>query len=270
MMEFVELLLKDYERGRDIDLSAPVCRPDNASVEEWIDTLRILVFPGYFRRDTGCTALDSYISMGLARACFLLESQIGLYEADEKTRDICREFLRQIPGIRHLMQLDLQAFQAGDPAAESLEEIIVSYPGFYAILVYRLANALYRLGVKTLPRMMTELAHSKTGIDIHPGASIGPSFFIDHGTGVVIGQTTEIAENVKLYQGVTLGALSTRGGRSLTGVKRHPTIERNVTIYAGASILGGETVIGEGATIGGNAFITASVPAFARIRGLGL
>ncbi len=270
MQELISLLMEDYGKGRDIDLTAAACRPEDSSVEALVDTLRCLIFPGYFRQDVGCAGLESYLAMALGRARFLLESQISLWEPEEKTRDICRDFLRQIPRIRALMQLDLEAFAAGDPAAESLEEIVISYPGFYAILVYRLANALYQLRVRTLPRRMTELAHSRTGIDIHPGAQIAASFFIDHGTGVVIGQTTQIGAHVKLYQGVTLGALSTRGGQSLKNKKRHPTIENNVTIYAGASILGGETVIGEGATIGGNAFITASVPPFARIRGLGL
>jgi serine O-acetyltransferase len=147
----------------------------------------------------------------------------------------------------------------GDPAATTEEEIIAAYPGYYAITVHRIANSLHRLGTPVLPRMLSEIAHSHTGIDIHPGASIGPAFFIDHGTGVVIGETTVIGQNVKIYQGVTLGALSTRGGQNLRGVRRHPTIEDNVTIYAGASVLGGETVIGQGSVIGSNAFITKSV-----------
>jgi serine O-acetyltransferase len=170
-----------------------------------------------------------------------------------------KAFLTGIPTIRAVLQQDLQAFLSGDPAAEGEEEIIVSYPGFYAIWVQRLAHRLYALQVPLLPRMMTELAHSRTGIDIHPGAVLGDGFFIDHGTGVVIGQTSVIGKSVKIYQGVTLGAISTRGGQRLKGKKRHPTIEDAVTIYAGASILGGDTVIGTGAVIGANAFVTSSV-----------
>ena len=179
----------------------------------------------------------------------------------------CRSYLRQLPAIRQALQWDLQAFLAGDPAATGSEEVVVSYPGFFAILVQRLAHGLYEMGVPILPRMMTELAHSRTGIDIHPGAVLGPSLFIDHGTGVVIGETTVIGTGVKLYQGVTLGALSTRNAPSLRGKKRHPTLEDGVTVYAGASILGGETVIGAGAVIGANAFVTASVEPGATVIG---
>jgi serine O-acetyltransferase len=168
-------------------------------------------------------------------------------------------FLRTIPAVRSVVQTDLQASYEGDPAATSSDEIIFSYPGLFAITVYRLAHELHLLGVPMIPRMMTEYAHSVTGIDIHPGATIGKFFFIDHGTGIVIGETTVIGERVKLYQGVTLGALTTRGGQSLRGVRRHPTIEDNVTIYAGASILGGETVIGRDCVIGSNVFITHSI-----------
>ena len=157
------------------------------------------------------------------------------------------------------MQTDLQAAYDGDPAATGMAEIIFSYPGMFAITVYRLAHELHILNVPMLPRIMTEYAHNLTGIDIHPGATVGNYFFIDHGTGIVIGETTVIGENVKIYQGVTLGALSTRGGQSLRGKRRHPTIEDDVTIYAGASILGGDTVIGKGAVIGSNVFITESV-----------
>lgn len=155
----------------------------------------------------------------------------------------------------------MQAAYDGDPAASSTDEIIFSYPGIFAITVYRIAHELYLLEVPMIPRIMTEYAHSITGIDIHPGAQTGKYFFIDHGTGIVIGETTVIGDYVKIYQGVTLGALSTRKGQQLKGVKRHPTIGNNVTIYSGTSILGGETIIGDGATIGGNAFIVSSVDA---------
>ena len=160
---------------------------------------------------------------------------------------------------------ELQAGFDGDPAAKSKEEIIFSYPGFYAIYVYRLAHVLYLENVPFIPRIMSEYAHGYTGIDINPGATIGEYFFIDHGTGVVIGETTEIGRNVKLYQGVTLGALSTRQGQLLANVKRHPTIRDNVTIYSNSSVLGGETVIGENTIIGGNTFITASIPANTKV-----
>lgn len=265
MEEIITGLLADYRKGRQIDESANLCRPHPEDVRQLILRLRTLLFPGFFREDTFCADLDAYISMLAADITFRLESLL-LPQFGETAREICRGFLLLIPQIREQLQFDLDAFCLGDPAAESAEEIIVSYPGFYAIMVYRLANALYLLGVRVLPRMMTEQAHSATGIDIHPGATIGQSFFIDHGTGVVIGETTVIGSNVKIYQGVTLGALSTRGGNALRGIKRHPTIEDGVTIYANASILGGNTVIGKGSIIGGNAFLTASVPPFSKCR----
>ena len=182
-----------------------------------------------------------------------------------RAQDIAMAFLERIPAIRAFIETDLQAEFDGDPAAYNKDEIIFSYPGFYAIMVYRIAHELVLMKVPMLPRIMTEYAHSLTGIDINPGATIGKYFFIDHGTGIVIGETTLIGDNVKVYQGVTLGALSTRKGQLLKGVKRHPTIEDNVTIYSGASILGGDTVIGRGAVIGANAFITSSVAAGAKV-----
>ena len=159
----------------------------------------------------------------------------------------------------------MQAAYDGDPAAFNTDEVIFSYPGVFAITVNRIAHELHILGVPLIPRIMTEHAHSLTGIDIHPGATIGSYFFIDHGTGVVVGETTQIGTGAKIYQGVTLGALSTRGGQNLRSTKRHPTLEDNVTVYSGASILGGDTVIGEGAIIGSNAFITSSVPGGTRV-----
>lgn len=180
-------------------------------------------------------------------------------------RKKCLAFLKKIPEIRRALQEDLQAAYDGDPAAESLEEIRLCYPGFYAVMIHRLAHELYELEVPLLPRMLAELAHSRTGIDIHPGAKIGSGFFIDHGTGVVIGQTAVVGCNVKLYQGVTLGGLSTRGGQCLRQSKRHPTLGDGVTVYANATILGGETVIGDGSTVGANAFITGSIPPGSKI-----
>jgi serine O-acetyltransferase len=171
---------------------------------------------------------------------------------------IVDDFFDEIAKIRGAFALDMKAAFRGDPAAKSFEEVILSYPGFQAITVHRLAHFFWTRQVPLIPRMMSELVHGRTGIDIHPGATIGESFFIDHGTGVVIGETTVIGKNVKLYQGVTLGALSVT--KEEADKKRHPTIEDDVTIYAGATILGGETVIGRGCTIGGNVWITASVP----------
>lgn len=244
------LLLEDYRRERIIDQPGDCCHPEPEGVQMLLEKLRSLLFPGYFGQ-MDCASRESYLSMLAAEIFWRLEALTD--------RDRAKAFLSGIPSVRAAMERDLQAFLDGDPAASAPEEIIVSYPGFYAIWVQRLARRLYALGVPLLPRMMTELAHSATGIDIHPGAVLGDAFFIDHGTGVVIGQTTVIGRSVKIYQGVTLGAISTRGGQSLKGKKRHPTIEDAVTIYAGASILGGDTVIGKGAVIGANAFITASV-----------
>ena len=174
-------------------------------------------------------------------------------------------FFDELPSIQRVLLTDVQALYDGDPAAGSKEEVIFSYPGLYAIYVYRIAHVLYQQDVPIIPRIMTELAHSGTGIDIGAGAQIGEYFFIDHGTGVVIGETTVIGDHVKLYQGVTLGALSTRGGQRLAGVRRHPTIEDDVTIYSNASVLGGETVIGRGSVIAGSAFVTSSIPPHSRV-----
>lgn len=250
MEKLLSLLLDDYRHDRAIDSAGDLCRPDPAAVQLLVEKLGMLLFPGYFGQ-MGCASRESYIAMLVADIFWRLEAI--------SDGALAEKFLAGIPDIRTAMERDLQAFLDGDPAANCPEEIIVSYPGFYAIWVQRLAHRLYELGVPLLPRMMTELAHSRTGIDIHPGAVLGDAFFIDHGTGVVIGQTTVIGDHVKIYQGVTLGAISTRGGQSLKGKKRHPTIEDAVTIYAGASILGGDTVIGKGAVIGANAFVTAPV-----------
>ncbi|MBQ7243853.1 MAG: serine acetyltransferase [Bacilli bacterium] len=169
------------------------------------------------------------------------------------------EYLKDIQPIKALLDEDVEAAYNGDPAAKSREEIITAYPGFYAILVHRIAHLFYNHGIPLLPRMMSELAHSSTGIDIHPGAKIGHFFFIDHGTGIVIGETAEIGDNVRIYQGVTLGAKSLEHADELRDKKRHPTIKNNVIIYSGASILGGDTVIGNNVTIGSNVFITFSI-----------
>jgi len=180
-----------------------------------------------------------------------------------EAEQVTLELLKQLPELRRKIQLDVEAAFRGDPAAKSHEEVILAYPGLEAIAIHRFAHELWIRNIPLLPRMMSEYVHGKTGIDIHPGATIGDSFFIDHGTGVVIGETTIIGNNVKIYQGVTLGALSIR--KELSNKKRHPTIEDEVTIYAGATILGGDTVIGKGSVIGGNVWITESVPPYSRV-----
>ena len=186
---------------------------------------------------------------------------ISLDEAYEKAD----EFIAKLPDVLALLDLDIQAMLDGDPAAENKSITVLAYPGYLAIQTYRLAHELVLMGIPMIPRIMSEHAHSLTGIDINPGATIGKSFFIDHGTGIVIGETCVIGDNVKIYQGVTLGALSTRKGRQLVGVRRHPTIENNVTIYAGAVILGGDTVIGKYSTIGGGTFIFKSIPPYSKV-----
>ena len=265
----VDTILADYQNGRDIDKMDLKRHPDKEVVIDMIGKLLRIVFPGY-TREKGYRMYNTKhsLSMLMEDVMYNLNKQITLIlqtdmddnDAKVKAQQISLEFFRRIPGIRAMVQTDVEAAFAGDPAATSADEIIFCYPGLYAITVYRLAHVLYELQVPMLPRIMTEYAHGITGIDIHPGATIGNYFFIDHGTGIVIGETTVIGENVKIYQGVTLGGLSTRAGQGLRGKKRHPTIEDNVTIYANASILGGETVIGQGGVIGASAFITESVP----------
>ncbi len=190
-------------------------------------------------------------------------------ECRERAVKVTEAFLEELPSIRSVLQEDIQAAYEGDPAAMSKMEVVMAYPGLYAITVHRIAHALYKLKVPILPRVMSESAHSKTGIDIHPGATIGERFFIDHGTGVVIGETCIIGRNVKLYQGVTLGALSFQKdedtGMLVKGIKRHPNVEDNVVIYAGATILGGETTIGHDSEIGGNVWLMDSIPPYSRV-----
>jgi serine O-acetyltransferase len=247
---------------------------DKAVVVKIIEQLRSLIFAGFFsEKPLKRASLEYRVGELLEDLTGNLERQIDRalkHQGEEQPTDgdaagITRAFLERIPYIRRQLSTDVDAAFEGDPAAFNKEEIILSYPGVYAIMVNRLAHELYLLKAPLIPRMMSEHAHSLTGIDIHPGASIGRYFFIDHGTGIVIGETTLIGNFVKIYQGVTLGALSTRGGQLLRGVKRHPTIEDHVTIYSGASILGGSTVIGEGVVIGSNAFITKSVPEQTRV-----
>ncbi len=181
----------------------------------------------------------------------------------EDARTIASKFMKELPATYELLLTDIHAILTGDPAAKSEYEVIRTYPGFYAISFYRLASILHKLNVPLIPRMLTEFAHSKTGIDIHPGATIGSHFYIDHGTGVTIGETAHIGKNVKMYQGITLGALSV--SKDMASTKRHPTIEDNVVIYSGATILGGETIIGHDSIVGGNVWLTSSVPPYSKI-----
>jgi len=239
--------------------------------------MRSVIFPGYFGVDSSARMFpEYYVGSRLNSLYDRLKEQIEIAffyenpdgvqeEISEHAEEVCAGFFAQLPQVQEMLLKDVQAGFDGDPAAKGKEEIIVSYPGLFAIYVYRLAHILYVKKVPHIPRIMTEYAHGRTGIDINPGAVIGEYFFIDHGTGVVIGETTEIGNNVKLYQGVTLGALSTRQGQQLANVKRHPTIGDNVTIYSNSTVLGGETVIGENTIIGGNTFITASIPANTKV-----
>lgn len=232
--------------------------PSQAQAKEFTDLLVELLFPIYSGQDY--TLQQAELK--------LMHLQIQLQELIAPMKNVlpeppkwyCDTFFNQLPRIYNMLLKDAEAILKFDPAAYSLEEIIISYPGFYSIMIYRLAHQLYLMRIPILPRIISEYAHSKTGIDIHPGASIGDSFFIDHGTGVVIGETCIIGNNVKIYQGVTLGALSVE--KSLAYTKRHPTIEDNVIIYSGSTILGGNTIIGHDTIIGGNVWLTESVPSY--------
>lgn len=270
--QIARAMMEDYNLGRDIDKLDFHRRPQKSRIVELVHKLQQIVFPGLAREDARqMFSPHLLLSLLLEDVTHILFSQITValqsgdtprchspQEAEEQARSCTLAFFRQLPHIRALAQTDLDAAWEGDPAASSRDEILFSYPGLFAITVHRLAHALYLLEVPMIPRMMNEYAHSVTGIDIHPGATIGDHFFLDHGTGVVIGETTRIGSHVRIYQGVTLGALSTRGGQNLRGVQRHPTIEDGVTIYAGASILGGETVIGANTVVGSNVFLTRS------------
>lgn len=250
--------------------------PSQEMIVSVIEDLRIVTFPGFFgEQNLAYSSKEIYAGNTLAqiyaklfrqmRKAFVYEMdakgrEASFEEISQKAEDATLEFIHRIPEVQQMILKDVDAELAGDPAAKSKAEIILSYPGLYAIFVYRYANVLYQMNIPFIPRIMTEHAHSQTGIDINPGATIGEYFFIDHGTGIVIGETTKIGNNVKIYQGVTLGALSTRKGQELSGTKRHPTIEDNVIIYANTTILGGQTVIGENSVIAGNTFVTTSVP----------
>jgi serine O-acetyltransferase len=276
--EVTRYILDDYHSNRVIDRFNLFQQPNRGKVEDIVNKLFRIIYPGYFRdRSYKIYNLENSMAMLIEDVIYHLHQQIlialpyckeeGLTEEDYalQANQITMQFMRQIPKVRALLEEDIDAFYVGDPAAENKDEIIFSYPGLQAVTVHRLAHELYVLGVPIIPRIMSEYAHSHTGVDIHPGAALGHHFFIDHGTGIVIGETSVIGDNVKIYQGVTLGGLSTRGGQSLRGKRRHPTIEDNVTIYSGASILGGHTVIGHDAVIGGNSFITSSISPYSKV-----
>lgn len=249
--------------------------PSRTAIIDITKSLRELMFPSYFGKTNFRKEVQDY-HIGELLICILenlikqvtlalrhqdgRKKDLGEGHYREEAEQICYEFMSRMPEIREYLATDVIAAFDGDPAAKSKDEIVFCYPGVFAISIHRMAHELYKLSVPLIPRIMSEYAHNITGIDIHPGATIGKYFFIDHGTGVVIGETALIGEHVKIYQGVTLGALSTRGGQKLRGVRRHPCLEDEVTVYSGASILGGDTVVGKGVVIGSNVFITKSVP----------
>lgn len=271
----IDKILDSYEEVGGINKNDNYTFPNRENVVEVLHDLQCLIFPGFKKaEDIDSDNLRYMTGQRVNRIIAMLTKEIQkamIYEFSQQNENKMEQELRsalaekttlalieEIPNLRRMINLDMMAMFNGDPAAKSSEEVIVSYPGLEAITVYRLAHFLFINGVPVIPRIMTEYVHGKTGIDIHPGATIGESFFIDHGTGIVIGETTVIGKNVKIYQGVTLGALSVK--KELQDKKRHPTIEDNVTIYANATILGGKTVIGEGCTIGGNTWVMQSVP----------
>ncbi|WP_435006044.1 serine O-acetyltransferase EpsC [Tundrisphaera lichenicola] len=272
-----ERIVETYEECGGVHHLGHSPLPSYREIVEILKDLREILYPGYGRRDNlhmGNVAyhvgdlidsLHDRLTIQIARAlrhdCEAARDLETDFEGDAQLAAV--RLLESIPSLRSVLAEDARAAYAGDPAARGLDEILFCYPGVAAVTVFRIAHELYRLGVPLIPRMMTEYAHAKTGIDIHPGATIGPRFFIDHGTGVVIGETTRIGEGVKVYQGVTLGALSfprdETTGELVRGTKRHPTIEDGVVIYANATILGGKTVIGHDSVIGSSAWITRSV-----------
>ena len=243
--------------------------PDRQEVVKVIHELQALLFPMVYRREYPNMADETLLSQALYRlrdqlvAALRFRMEAG-DEAEAAAEEICAAFAERLPEVKRLLLLDVEALYEGDPAAVSREEVMISYPGFRAITIFRIAHELYLLKAPLIPRIMTEYAHERTGIDIHPGATVGEFFFIDHGTGIVVGETTTIGNHVKLYQGVTLGAKSfelDENGNPVKNIKRHPDIGNHVVIYANATILGGDTVIGDHCVIGGNTWLTRSVAA---------
>jgi serine O-acetyltransferase len=267
--EIVKNLMTSYREVGGINHVDCGNLPSKRAIATLCEDLLHLMFPGFFSDEAVSSDEIEMITNEMVasvrdRMSVEVRRSLRLRNPEGDNREaantlVCR-ILGKLPGVRALLRTDLEAAFEGDPAAESFEEVILAYPGLEAIATQRLAHLLYSEGVPLIPRMMTEWAHSRTGIDIHPGAKIGPHFFIDHGTGVVIGETCEIGQHVKLYQGVGLVARSLAAGQQLKGKKRHPTIEDHVTIYAGATIVGGDTIIGRNSTIGANVFIMESVP----------
>jgi len=270
----IDGILDSYQKNGNINHFEATALPSRSRVTKLLDDMMDLLFPGYFGESNLDELTMSYVVSercarvysDLKRVCarafradFSCGNRASAQDIEEQAQRIATELLGAFPRIRDELAKDVQAALQGDPAACNAEEIILSYPGVQAISSHRLAHELFCMGVPMVPRMLSEVTHSRTGIDIHPGASIGSSFFIDHGTGVVMGETTVLGSGVKVYQGVTLGALSVRGREQARGKKRHPTIEDDVTIYAGATILGGDTVIGRGSTVGGNVWLTHSI-----------
>jgi serine O-acetyltransferase len=278
--ELLDSYLRD-ERARRISQRY---LPSREAIVEILESVLDLMYPGYFgRQDLNAGNLTQHVEQMAAALVPKLEREMEhclcygrereavppeLGECAPRAHELAEIFLRRLPQIRGLLIRDVQAAFDGDPAALNLDEIILAYPGVLAVSVYRIAHALYDLGVPMMARIMTEWAHSKTGCDIHPGATIGAAFFIDHATGVVIGETTHIGDGVKIYQGVTLGALSLprdANGHIIRGKKRHPTVENGSTLYANATVLGGQTVVGADSVIGGSVFLTRSVPPRSRV-----
>ena len=270
-------LSHNYTEQKLFDVSLDERLPNKDAILFIMEELQKITFPGFFGNENmAYSNKEAFAGHELALLYDKLYHEIKAalkYTYKEKeyenlrkeAKSITLEFIKKVPEVQSLLLKDVDAEFDGDPAAKSRQEVIFSYPGLYAIFVYRYAHVLYGLNVPFIPRIMTEHAHNLTGIDINPGATIGEYFFIDHGTGIVIGETTTIGKHVKLYQGVTLGALSTSKGQGLSGVKRHPTIEDNVVIYANTTVLGGETVIGENSVVAGNTFVTYSIPANTKV-----
>jgi len=272
----VKTLAQSWEKRETFDHMGPIPLPSHESVVKLIHQARCILFPGYFTQASlNSSNLEYYLGQETTNLYEALSKQVSLAFQHDcfRTKQPCShcklrghqvalEFINSLPTIEKVLTTDIRAALEGDPAAKGPDEVIFSYPGLLAITIYRMAHTLHKLDVPTIPRIMTEHAHSLTGIDIHPGATIGQSFFIDHGTGVVIGETTEIGDRVRLYQGVTLGALSLPhdAGKKYKNTKRHPTIEDDVIIYANTTILGGETTIGANTVVGGNIWLTESVP----------
>lgn len=249
--KLTQFLQKERQNSAAISLSV-------SEVRKSVDELICLLFPQRSSREEASRDIETQVEKLRQDFIRYYDSVSSLAENKEDSSVIIDRFFDEISAIARTLDTDADAAFAGDPAAYSREEIIITYPGFYAVCIYRLGHALYQLGVPLIPRLMGEYAHEKTGIDINPGAIIGESFFIDHGTGVVIGETSIIGKNVKIYQGVTLGALSVK--KKLQHKKRHPTIEDDVVIYANSTILGGDTIIGKGSIIGGNTWLINSIP----------